>query len=121
MSRHIVRAYVRKCPQCQQKQVRTHKAALVPIMSKKLYERIVFDLIDFSHKPSRGYHYILHAIDHYSKFHWAWALRGKTAHEVAYCLGLLLSEVGAIRFPQCDQCNGTRPDTYVEVYTREVS
>ena len=62
VSRDIVRMYVKKCRQCQQQQVRTYKAALVPIMSKKLYERVVFDLIDFTLKPCCGFRYILHAM-----------------------------------------------------------
>jgi hypothetical protein len=72
ISRELVRMYVKKCAVCQQKQPRTHKAALVPILSKNLYERIVIDLIDYTRKPSRGFHYVLHAMDHFCKNHWAW-------------------------------------------------
>ena len=103
VTRNIVRAYVSKCAICQQKQTRTYKAVLVPILSETQCERVVFDLIDFSTKPSHGYKYILHAVDHFSKFHWAWAITDKHARTVAYCLDQLLSVIGAIRYPQCDQ------------------
>ena len=103
VTRNIVRKYVAKCAICQQNQTRTYKAALVPILSKTQCERVVFDLIDFSTKPSHGYRYILHAVDHFSKFHWAWAIPDKQARTVAYCLNQLLSVIGAIRYPQCDQ------------------
>ena len=102
VSRELVRMYVKKCAVCQQKQPRTHKAALVPILAKALYERVVIDLIDYSRKPSRGFHYILHATDHFSKCHWAWPLKDKTAEGVAQCLEQLFQETGPIKFLQCD-------------------
>ena len=103
ISREIVRKFVQKCPVCQQKVTRVHKAALIPITAKTLFERVQVDLIDFTRKPSCGYHYILQAVDHYSKFHWAWALKNKEAATVAYHLNCLLAETGPIRFVQCDQ------------------
>ena len=103
ISRQIVRMYVKKCLTCEQRQVRTHKAALVPITAKTLFERIVIDLIDFTLKPSHGYHYIFHAVDHCSKFHWAWAMQDKRPATVAYHLATLLADIGPVKHVQCDQ------------------
>jgi hypothetical protein len=102
INRTIVRMFVKKCAICQQSVKRVHKAALVPITAKKLFERVVIDLIDFTNKPSHGYHYILHVMDHFSKFHWAWALQDKRAATVAYHINCLLAETGPIKYPQCD-------------------
>ena len=75
----------------------------MPIRSKILYERLVIDLIDFTLKPSHGYHYILHCVDHCSKFHWAWPLKNKQPASVAFHLATLLADIGPVRFVQCDQ------------------
>ena len=80
-----------------------HKAALVPITAKTLYERMVIDLIDFTTKPSHGFRYILHVVDHYCKYHWAWALPDKRAITVAYYLDALFGFAFAPKYIQCDQ------------------
>ena len=78
ISREIVRQYVKKCATCQQHAVRQHRAPLMPITAKKLNERLVIDLIDYRNKPSHGYKFVLHCVDHYSKFHWAWPLKNRS-------------------------------------------
>ena len=103
ISRDIARQYVKKCAVCQQRSVRKHRAALVPITAAKIYERIVIDLIDFTLKPSCGFHYILHAVDHFSKYHWAWALPDKRPATVSFHLATLLSSIGPVKHIQCDQ------------------
>ena len=103
INRTIVRMFVKKCPTCQQQQRRVHKAALVPNTARSLFERVVIDLIDFTNTPSCGYRYILHAVDHFSKYHWAWAMLDKRAATVAYHLNCLLADTGPIKYVQCDQ------------------
>jgi transposase InsO family protein len=44
------------------------------------------DLIDMRHLPDRDYHWIMHAVDHWSKFNFAYAIPGKHATHVAACL-----------------------------------
>ena len=102
ISRELVRAYVRKCATYQQTPKRLNKAALVTISAKTMFERVVIDLIDFNNKPSHGFKYILHAVDHFSKFHWAWALQDKRPATVAYHLNCLLADTGPIKHVQCD-------------------
>jgi transposase InsO family protein len=103
ISRLVVRAYVLRCGVCQVRQVKSHRAELAPITSKALYERVVMDLIDFSHRPSCGYKYIWHAMDHFSKFHWAFLLTDKSAAQVAACLQAVLRTTGPFKILQCDQ------------------
>jgi transposase InsO family protein len=103
VSRELVRTFVKKCPTCQQTSLRVHKAPLVRITAKTLFERVVIDLIDFERKPSCGFRYIYHAVDHYSKFHWAWAMPDKSAESVAFYTATLLADVGPIEYVQCDQ------------------
>ena len=103
VNRNISRMYVKKCAVCQQHQQRQHKAALVPITASTLYERVVIDLIDFTRKPSHGFHYIFHAVDHFSKYHWCWAIRDKRPVTVAYYMRTLLRCTGPIKHVQCDQ------------------
>ena len=79
VSRDLVRMFVKKCKECSSTQRRVHKAPLVRITARTLFERVVIDLIDFERKPSHGFHYIFHAMDHFSKFHWAWAMVDKSA------------------------------------------
>ena len=103
VNRTVTRMYVKKCAVCQQRQKRQHKAALVPITALTLYERVVIDLIDFSLKPSHGFKYIFHAVDHYSKYHWCWALRNKKPSTVGFYMSTLLACTGPIKHVQCDQ------------------
>ena len=58
---------------------------------------------DFTLKPSCGFHYILHAVDHFSKYHWAWALPDKRPATVSFHLATLLSSIGPVKHIQCDQ------------------
>lgn len=90
---------------CQEKQPKQHKAKLVPILAKSLFERIVIDLIDYSNKPSHGYRYVFHACDHFSKTHWGFAMPNKEARTVAHYSEMLLQQTGPVRIVQSD--NGT--------------
>ena len=105
ITRALCRLFVKRCTDCQLKQPRQHKAAIVPILAKALFERIVIDLIDYSRKPSHGYKWILHACDHFSKCHWAYAMPNKESASVAHNLELLFQQTGPVKVIQSD--NGT--------------
>jgi hypothetical protein len=79
-----------------------HRAALVPLTSKALWERVEMDLLDFHSRPSRGFHYIWHAQDHFSKFHFGAAITSKSAVDVAKCVQAMLMFTGPIKILQCD-------------------
>ena len=87
---------------CQTKQPKVHKAALVPLVSKGLWERVQMDLIDYHTRPSHGYSYVWHAEDHFSKFHFAFPLVSKSAVEVARCVRWMLMSCVQIKILQCD-------------------
>ena len=103
VSRELVRMFVKKCKACSSTVKRVHKAPLVRITARTLFERVVIDLIDFERKPSHGFRYIFHAMDHFSKYHWAWAMVDKSATSVAFFMSALLADIGPITFVQCDQ------------------
>lgn len=44
------------------------------------------DLTDMRHLPHNGYKWILHLVDHWSKFHFAYPLMSKSAKYVASAL-----------------------------------
>jgi hypothetical protein len=102
ITREMARVYVTKCHICQLKQQKTHKAALVPIVSKALWERVVMDLIDYNSNPSYGFRYIWHAVDHFSKFHFAQPIPNKEAKTIAACVETMLSFTGPVPILQCD-------------------
>ena len=105
ITRKLARLYPARCAVCQQKQAKQHKAKLVPILAKSLFERIVIDLLDYSRKASHGYKWILHACDHFSKYHWVFAMLNKEAATVAHHLEMLLQQTGPVQIIQSD--NGT--------------
>jgi hypothetical protein len=93
---------VKRCGVCQSKQPKVHKAKLVPLSSKALWERVEMDLLDYSNRPSHGFKYIWHAQDHFSKWHFAAAISAKSAEEVKRCVQMMLTITGPIPNLQCD-------------------
>ena len=77
----------------------------MPILANQLYERVQIDLLDCRLKPSRSYRWVMHAVDHYSKNHWAFPMRNKKSSTVASYLELLFQQTGPFKILQCD--NGT--------------
>ena len=55
-------------------QTRTTRAPLKPIEPHRMFERIQIDLIDISTTPDGEYIWILHIVDHFSKFTSSFAL-----------------------------------------------
>ena len=102
ITRHLCRVYVKRCGVCQIKQPKVNRAALVPLSSKALWERVEMDLLDFSRRPSHGYKYIWHAQDHFSKWHFGACLIDKSAAEVAKCVEAMFSVTGPIQYLHCD-------------------
>ena len=70
-----------------------------------VFERIQIDLIDMSTTPDGEYKWILHIVDHFSKFSSSFALKSKHAVEVAEKLALWIGLFGPPHILQCD--NGT--------------
>ena len=101
--RELIRMYITKCPVCQIKQPRQHKATLVPIVSRALWERVVVDLIDMRHRPSMGFKWIWHAADHFSKFRFLQLLVDKSSAHTGAALEAMLRVTGPIKILQHDR------------------
>jgi hypothetical protein len=97
VTRDMVAAYIKRCRTCvNHKSVKEVKAkSLNPIVSKGMMHHVVIDLIDYSHDPANEYKYIVHAVDHFTSFHYVDALRNKTGKEVLHFLRRVCS-IGGI-------------------------
>ena len=73
------------------------------------------DLIDMSRKPSEPYHYILHLMDHFSKFHVILPLERKTADEVNVSLTKIFGTIGLPTILQTD--NGGEFSKLGDIFT----
>ena len=69
IKRQEVAFLLKHCKTCVQKksQARTARAPLQPIKVHSVFERIQIDLIDMT-TPDGEYKWILHIVDHFSKF-----------------------------------------------------
>lgn len=97
--RSAVAAYIATCQRCIELRDNKKKARLPlnPIISKGTFDHIVIDLIDYSHKPAgpqNQYHYVVHAVDHFSTFHFTDEIKEKTAFNVLRFLQRLFSIIG---------------------------
>jgi len=91
-------AYVNRCARCLEVGANKRKARLPlhPIISHGTFDHIVIDLIDYSNKPAgpqNAYHYVVHAIDHFSTFHFTDAIPAKTATNILRFLERLFSMI----------------------------
>jgi hypothetical protein len=97
--RSAISAYIARCQKCVEVRDRRKKSKLPlnPIISHGTFEHVVIDLIDFSNKPSgpnNSFNYIVHAVDHFSTFHFTDVLQAKTAYNVLRFLHRLFSFIG---------------------------
>ena len=85
IKRQEIAFLLKHCKTCAQtkSQARTARAPLRPIKVHSVFERIQIDLVDMSTTPDGEYKWILHIVDHFSKFSSSFALRSKHAAEVA--------------------------------------
>jgi hypothetical protein len=93
------------CGTCDQNASANTRAPLQSIISNNLWERVQIDLIDFTNQPDGEWNWILHIVDHWSKFNAAYAMKSKQSKEVAYWLAHFMSLFGPSQILQCD--NGT--------------
>ena len=77
-----------------QPQTRTTRAPLKPIKVHGVFERMRIDLTNISTTPDGEYKWILHIVDHFSKFSSRLALRSKHAMEVSEKLALWIGLFG---------------------------
>jgi hypothetical protein len=99
VTKEMIGAYIKRCEECIKKKPITKKQGqyLHPIVSHGIFQHIVIDLIDYSSKPAgpkKEFKYIIHAVDHYSSFHYIDLVRSKTATEVLHFFRRFCSTFG---------------------------
>jgi hypothetical protein len=90
---------------------------LRPIKSSNVFERIEIDLVDMRSRPDGEYNWILHCVDHFSKFSVAFPLKTKHSEEVARCMANYIAMFGPMGKLQCD--NGGEFKGAVKVLMKE--
>ena len=88
ITHHVVRQFCKLCPCCAKSKVdhqKKKKTKIKAITVKHVLFKITFDLISMLTMPggeNGEWLYILSAIDHFSKYAYAWALSAKTSEAV---------------------------------------
>ncbi|KFY96373.1 hypothetical protein V500_02472, partial [Pseudogymnoascus sp. VKM F-4518 (FW-2643)] len=80
----------------------TTKAPLVPIVSRRAWERVQIDLIDMRHEPSGQFKWILHIKDHFSKYTQLYPLKSKHAEPIAEAFALFIAAFLPPKIMQAD-------------------
>ena len=91
---HTIGLFIETCYICSTRKPLKKPTAGKPIISLGFLTRIKVDLIDMTSHPENDFKYIMHAIDHFSKFSWAYPLTQKTTENVANKLMLIFSPCG---------------------------
>ncbi|CAF0953530.1 unnamed protein product [Rotaria sordida] len=105
--RFAVEIFLKQCISCQTRKPLKQHVVTKPIISLGVMTRLQIDLIDMRTRPdvlnsSITYNWILHCIDHFSKFTWAYPLQNKTAVDVALKLRELFFVFGPPRILHSD-------------------
>ncbi|KAH9385492.1 uncharacterized protein NEMAJ01_0388 [Nematocida major] len=96
--------WVSKCAYCISKSQSPEKKAefkhkipvIKPVSASFSMERLQIDCISMAEyaEHNDGFMYAMHVMDVYSRYHFAYPLRDKSAREIVACLGLLFEKVG---------------------------
>jgi hypothetical protein len=105
ITRQEVEFLLKHCSTCARNKSKSTRAPLQPIPVHSLFERVQVDLMDFRNQPDGEYKWILHIVDHFSKYSWTFPLRTKSAEEVASHLATWIGFFGPPRLLHSD--NGT--------------
>ncbi|CAF2132348.1 unnamed protein product [Rotaria magnacalcarata] len=105
--RFAVEIYLKQCITCQTRKPLKQHVVNKPIISLGVMTRLQIDLIDMRTRPDIlnpdvTYNWILHCIDHFSKFTWSFDLKRKSADEVAIKLRELIFIFGPPRILHSD-------------------
>ena len=93
---------VKLCEICHRKAHSKSKGPLKSIITTRLFERVQIDLIDMTATPDGEYVWICHMEDHFSKFHWLFAMTNKEAPTVAYHIHTWIAILGIFEILQSD-------------------
>ncbi len=78
------------------------QATVTPIVSSTILERLQINLIDYSRRRNRGYGFVLHIEDHFSKFTALYPLVDKSAANVKRKFERWMGLFGVPRLVQSD-------------------
>ncbi|CAF0983467.1 unnamed protein product [Didymodactylos carnosus] len=120
--RAVVEIFLRHCLPCQLRKPLKQSVVSKPIISLGVMTRLQIDLIDMRTRPdvvSAGvvYCWILHCIDHFSKFTWAYPLENKSAKEVVVKLRQLFFTFGPPRLLHSDNGSEFAANVILELKT----
>ncbi|KFY03974.1 hypothetical protein V490_00036 [Pseudogymnoascus sp. VKM F-3557] len=102
IKREDVEFILKRCKNCTLNRPNTTKAPLVPIISRRAWERVQIDLIDMRHEPSGQYKWILHIKDHFSKYTQLYPLKSKHAEPIADCFAQFIAAFLPPKIMQAD-------------------
>lgn len=105
ISKQEVLSLVKHCSICARSRPSKAKGPLQPIQSKRVFERVQIDLIDMGSDPDGQYLWIAHMVDHFSKFHFMYAMPNKESSTVARVVHHWICTFGNMEILQSD--NGT--------------
>ena len=100
ISQHVITLFVSLCSlHQQQKSVTDHLRRPIsrPIQANDFLSHIQFDLMDFRNLTcscGKNHQWLLHVIDHYSKFSWLFPLISKTSEQVLQSITQLFWQIG---------------------------
>jgi hypothetical protein len=98
----MVDLFLKTCSTCAQRQVVKNPPSGKPMVNLSFLLRVQIDLIDFRSRPDQEFNWVLHARDCFTKFSWAYAMKTKSAAEVASHLFDQFCTFGAPRILQSD-------------------
>jgi hypothetical protein len=106
IKREEVMYLLKQCKTCNVEKPKTDRVVPLPLnptTSKSLFERVQIDLMDLTTTPDGEWKWILHIVDHWSKFSCAYPLRSKEAEEVADRLASWIGMFGPPEILECDK------------------
>jgi hypothetical protein len=105
IKREEVMYLLKQCRTCNVEKPKTDRVVPLPLnptTSKSLFERVQIDLMDLTTTPDGEWKWILHIVDHWSKFSSAYPLRSREAEEVADRLASWIGMFGPPEILECD-------------------
>jgi len=102
ITKEQVQWLIRRCQTCLKNCPNRSCGELEPIISQQILESIQIDLIDMRHEPDEQFKWILHFIDHFSKFSCLAGLKSKRAVEVADAIAICIGQFEPAAIFQCD-------------------
>ena len=104
ISREVIKVFIQLCEQCILKKKRSETSKLIvrPITSSDFNSRGQVDVVDYQSYPDGDFKWVMHYLDHLTKFSILRPLKSKRAVEVAYQLTDIFLLLGAPHILQCD-------------------